>query len=71
MEKYTLVGVDGNAFAIIGYTSRALKNEGLQELIGEMKENAMGGDYQNLLRVCIYYVEKAWRKKYILNLLIS
>ena len=28
MEKYTLVGVDGNAFAIMGYTANALKREG-------------------------------------------
>lgn len=27
MEKYTLIGVDGNAFAIMGYVSRAMKRE--------------------------------------------
>ena len=59
MAKYTLVGVDGNAFSVMGYTSQALKREGLGNLAEEMREKAMSGDYNNLLCVCMDYVEKA------------
>ena len=57
--KYDLVGVDGNAFSIMGYTSRALRREGLGGLVDEMRERAMSGDYNNLIVVCLEYVDKA------------
>lgn len=57
--KYDLVGVDGNAFAVMGYTARALKNEGLRDLVSEMQNRAMSGDYDNLLCVCLEYIDKA------------
>lgn len=56
---YTLVGVDGNAFSVMGYTSRALKNEGLGHLVDEMREKAMASDYSNLLCVCDEYIDMA------------
>lgn len=59
MEKYSLIGVDGNAFSVMGYTSKALKREGLGHLVDEMRDKAMSGDYDNLLRVCMEYVDKA------------
>ena len=59
MAKYSLVGIDGNAFVIMGYTANALKKEGLAELIPEMQMRAKSGDYTNLLRVCLEYVEIA------------
>lgn len=59
MDKYTLVGVDGNAFAVMGYTARALKREGLRDKVDEMREKAMSGDYNNLLCVCMEYVDMA------------
>ena len=62
MEKYTLIGVDGNAFAVMGYTAQALKNEGLKDLVGEMQERARSGDYNNLLRVCMEYIDMANEK---------
>ena len=58
-EKYSLVGVDGNAYCIMGYTSKALKREGLGHLVDEMRERATSGDYYNLIDVCNEYVEKA------------
>jgi hypothetical protein len=58
-EKYTLVGVDGNAYAIMGYTANALKREGLRNLVDQMYKEATSGDYDNLIRVCYDYVEKA------------
>lgn len=57
--KYDLVGIDGNAFAVMGYTARALKNEGLRDLVDEMYKRAMSGDYDNLLCVCLEYIDKA------------
>lgn len=59
MAKYSLVGVDGNAYAVMGYTARALRNEGLGNKVKEMQDKAMSGDYNNLLAVCCEYVEKA------------
>lgn len=57
--KYDLIGVDGNAFSVMGYTARALKREGLRDLVDEMREKAMSGDYDNLLCVCMEYIDKA------------
>lgn len=57
--KYTLVGVDGNAFSLMGYTASAMKKEGLGELVPEMQKRAMSGDYSNLICVCAEYVEMA------------
>ena len=57
--KYDLVGVDGNAFSVMRYTARALKNEGLEDLVDEMRNKATSGDYNNLICVCLDYVTKA------------
>lgn len=59
MAKYDLVGQDGNAFALMGYTARALKNEGLGNLVSEMQKRATSGDYNNLIRVCDEYIGMA------------
>ena len=59
MSRFTLVGVDGNAFCIMGYTANALKRAGLRDKISEMHERATAGDYNNLICVCDEYVEMA------------
>ena len=59
MEKYSLIGVDGNAFSVMGYTAQALRHEGLRNLVSEMQERAMSGDYNNLLVVCQEYIDIA------------
>ena len=59
MAKYSLVGVDGNAYAIMGYTARALKNEKLHNLVDQMYKEATSGDYYNLIAVCDGYIDKA------------
>lgn len=59
MQKYSLVGVDGNAYCIMSYTSKALKREGLSNLVDEMRKKATSGDYNNLITVCNDYVQKA------------
>ena len=48
-----------NAFAVMGYTAKALRREGLSDLIDKMRAKATSGDYNNLLRVCVEYVDKA------------
>lgn len=59
MAKYTLIGVDGNAFAIMGYTARALRETGNKDLVKKMQEEATAGDYNNLICVCDKYVDIA------------
>ena len=56
---YDLVGVDGNAFAVMGYTAKALKETGNGNLVSQMRAEAQSGDYNNLLCVCMKYVDIA------------
>ena len=60
--KYSLVGVDGNAYAIMGYTAKALRMEGLGDLKDEMYKEATSGDYNHLIVVCMEYIDKANEK---------
>jgi hypothetical protein len=51
-EKYTLVGIDGNAFSVMGYVSQCMKQEGMsRQEIEDYRKEAMSGDYNNLLVV--------------------
>lgn len=50
--KYSLIGIDGNAFGIMYYVCESMKECGLsKERIDEYNQKAMSGDYRNLLRV--------------------
>jgi len=50
--KVKLVGRDGNAFAIMGAVTAAMRKGGCsKEQIDEYTAAAMSGDYDNLLRV--------------------
>lgn len=52
-----LIGEDGNAFNIIGKVTKALRKAGYSpEFIADYHEEAMSGDYDNLLRVTMMYV---------------
>ena len=62
MAKYNLVGQDGNAYSLMGYTGRALRKEGLGDLVKEMQTKATSGDYDNLVAVCDEYVQMANKK---------
>ncbi len=58
-EKPTvkLVGEDGNAFAIMGRVSKALRKAGAdKEYIDKYTNEAMSGNYDNLLVVSMNYV---------------
>lgn len=59
MGRYTLVGVDGNAFNVMAYTGRALKETGHRDLEKQMVKEATSGDYNNLLCVCMKYLDIA------------
>lgn len=54
--KANLVGVDGNAFAIIGYTQRMLRQSGnSKEVIDAYIEEAQSDDYDHLLQTSMAY----------------
>lgn len=53
-----LVGKDGNAFMIISRVSQALRKAGVDKYeIEEYAEEAMSGDYDDLLSVTSQWVE--------------
>lgn len=51
-----LVGQDGNAFAIMGAVSKALRKAGHGDAVNEYMNEAMSGDYDHLLRVSMQTV---------------
>lgn len=56
--KLELVGLDGNAFGLMGAFSRQAKSEGwTREEINAVLDDAKNGDYDNLLRVLIDHCE--------------
>ena len=56
--QYTLVGVDGNAFSIMGYVSQCMKREKFTpEDIQDYFKRAKSRDYNNLLCVSMEYVD--------------
>ena len=62
MKKQTgvtvkLIGKDGNAFAIMGAVTKALKKAGFPDEAKAYTKEATAGDYDNLLRVTMEYVE--------------
>ncbi len=52
-----LLEEDGNAFMIMGRVTKALRRAGHADLITQYTEEAMSGDYDNLLRVTMEYVK--------------
>jgi hypothetical protein len=62
MSKYQtitvkLTGNDGNAFSIMGAVSKALRKGGAtQDEIQEYMTESMSGDYDNLLRTAMKWV---------------
>ena len=52
-----LIGLDGNAFSVMGNVKRALKRAGAdQEYIDQYLKEATSGDHNHLLSVSIKYV---------------
>ena len=55
-----MIGQDGNAFAVMGAVQRALRKAGApKEEINQYLKEAMSGDYDNLLRTTMDWVEVA------------
>ena len=53
-----LTGEDGNAFFIIGRVTKAMKKANVDKsVIDAFTNEAMSGDYDNVLRTCMKYVE--------------
>lgn len=58
--KVRLIGEDGNAFFIIGRVTKAMKLAKVEkETMDAFTKEAMSGDYDNVLRTCVKYVEVA------------
>lgn len=59
MDKYTLVGVDGNAFSVMGYVVKAMRTEGLSAAeISEYTTLAMSGNYDQLIALSVDELNK-------------
>ena len=58
-EHYSLIGIEGNAFAIIGYVIKAMREtDFLPKQIKAYKEDAMSGDYNHLLCISADMIDK-------------
>lgn len=59
MKAYTLVGVDGNAFAIMSYVRTAMKSAKMtKEDIDTYTKDATSSDYNHLLVVSCEMIDK-------------
>ena len=64
MMKFSLVGVDGNAFNVMGYVRKAMKQVGYnQEDISNYTSVATSGDYDHLLAVSMDWIDKCNQKQ--------
>ena len=58
-KEYSLIGIDGNAFSIMGYVQGAMKEVNPKEIeMQKYRSDAMSSDYNNLLRVSQITIEK-------------
>lgn len=56
--KLNLIGIDGNAFSIMGaFSSQAKKENWKKEEIKEVLDEARTGDYDHLLHTIMSYCE--------------
>lgn len=62
-QKYNLVGIDGNAYSVMGYVIQAMKREGFSKSeIDDYKADAMSDDYNHLLSVSAEMIDKCNNK---------
>ena len=58
-DKYSLVGVDGNAYAVMAYVTHAMKEcKKSNDEIDDYHKRATSGDYDNLLCVSMEILEE-------------
>jgi hypothetical protein len=56
--KVQLIGQDGNAFAILGAVTKAMRRAKVdQSIIDQYKEEATSGDYNHLLQTTMRFVD--------------
>jgi hypothetical protein len=56
--KVQLVGKDGNAFAILGRVTQAMRRHGVEKLeIDAFMQEATSGDYNDLLATAVRWVD--------------
>lgn len=56
--KVNLLNVNGNAFSVMAAVTKAMRKAKIDEqVIDCFLEEATSGDYDNLLRTCMKYVE--------------
>lgn len=62
-EKYSLVGVNGNAFSIMAYTARAMRDEGFsRKEIDEFRDKCLkSSSYERLLMLNMEMIDKCNR----------
>ena len=60
MEKYSLVGVDGNVYSIIGYTQKAMRKEhkSHSEIEAYTKKVNMAKDYYDVISISDEQIQK-------------
>lgn len=62
--SYTLVGQNGNAFHVISYVTKAMKEcEYTQEELKQYRQQAMSSDYNNLICVSMLMLDKLNKEK--------
>lgn len=61
--KYSLVGVDGNAYALMGYTMDAMKKCGFTGVdVDNMLKDAKSSNYNHLICVCADWIDRCNEK---------
>lgn len=59
MKAFNLVGIDGNAFSVMGYVQRAMRTANFtREERDQYLADAQSSDYDHLLSVSVKMVEK-------------
>ena len=63
MKPFNLVGVDGNAFSVMGYVTQAMRRSGYtNQERNDYLADAQSSDYNHLLAVSVDMVEKVNEK---------
>ena len=58
-RKYNLVGIDGNAFSVMGYVRNAMRAEGFtRQEIEDYTKDATSSDYNHLIAVSCDMVDE-------------
>lgn len=58
-EKYTLAGIDGNAYTILGYVQKSMREENRPKAeITSYLEKATSADYDNLVSYSMYMTDQ-------------